>query len=118
MQSNRGGGFLFVIYSRSASAILQALAHIENVHLLLYHTTDHPDQSIAPDWLLNILDLDLIRMDHPFGLLLPFRCLSLFFRLTYSVIKWCLQRKSMAFAQSFILFHLSLHFGWAQICTK
>lgn len=71
--------FLFAIYSRSASAILQALAHIESVHLLLHHTTAQPDQSIASDWLLDILDLYLIRMDRPFGHPLPFMCLSLFF---------------------------------------
>lgn len=43
--------------------------------------TDHADPSIASDWLLDPLDLHLMRMDHPVALVPPLRFLALFFLL-------------------------------------
>jgi len=84
--------FLFAISSTSASASFGQYRKGPSPHVQC--SMNPTDQSIASDQLLDTLDLYLIRMDHPFALVLPLD-LSAYF--SSAVIKHRPQRKYVPF---------------------
>lgn len=102
--------FVFAIYSTSASAITELWPDLST---RVYCSTDHSDHSTACHRLIDTLDLYLIRMDHSFALVPPFRFFALFFsccRLCSLLWLNCAPKGNLnLFLWSVILFKLTLN---------